>query len=70
MIELKDDIKYSVWAVRKDAKPGWHREYKELEQWCKENCNEEYIVVVSSPIERIFVFDDETDALAFKLRWT
>lgn len=69
-IIIKEDMKYSIWVtVDANAGTGWHREFKELEIWCKENCNEAHQVVQPTPLERVFVFDDESDALAFKLVW-
>jgi len=70
-IIIKEDMKYSIWAVADvTSESGWHREFKELESWCKENCNGQYQVVYPTPLERVFVFDDESDAIAFKLTWT
>jgi len=67
---IKEDLKYSVWVtVDENAGTGWHKEFKELETWCKENCNGAHQAVQPTPLERVFVFDDESDALAFKLVW-
>ena len=70
-IKINEEIKYSIWATKKSEDDlGWHRQYKELEEWCKKNCNGKYVVVKPTPVERVFVFDEETDALAFKLVWS
>jgi len=69
-IKINEELKFSVWATKSSEDAlGWHREYKELEEWCRINCNGAYVVVKPTPVERVFVFDEESDALAFKLTW-
>ncbi len=71
MIKFEDDLKYGVWTtIDADAGTGWHRKFKELEQWCKDNCSGKFVIVQPTPLERVFVFDDETEAMAFKLMWS
>ena len=69
-IKIKDDIKYSIWVTKhSEGSLGWSKKFKELEIWCKENCIGDFMVAKPTPIERIFIFDEESDALAFKLVW-
>ena len=43
-----------------------HTLYPMLEKWCEENCEGKYVV----HNECYVLFELESDAMAFKLRWT
>ena len=50
-------------SLLKDTDLGIYTEY---DKWCKENCNDKYYVYN----ETYVFFENEEDALAFKLRWS
>jgi len=64
-----DEIQYSVKVVADNIALGWHKELMELEDWCKTHCSSKFHIHKSKPQERIFIFDAEEDAIAFKLTW-
>jgi len=69
MVEICKELKYSIWVTKKSTL-GWHKKFLKLSAWCKDNCNYPYVIASPSPTERVFIFDDESDALAFKLYWS
>lgn len=42
---------------------------KEMEEWISKNCSSEYSILNTYLIKNYYAFLDETDAIAFKLRW-
>lgn len=69
MIIFEEELKYGVWMTAKEGTLGWHKEFKNIEEWCKENCIGKFTVVQPTPLERVFVFNEEADAIAMKLVW-
>lgn len=53
-------------------KPNCHpNEYSDIQKWVMNNCNNRICSEYreNRPCDLFFVFKDETDAMAFKLRW-
>lgn len=67
MIEISD-VKYSI-HVKSTSEINWFRKFVELENWCKDNMGDRCYVAKPRPSERIFVFTNEEDAMAFRLTW-
>jgi len=67
VIEISE-IRYSI-CVKAVSETGWFRKFAELEHWCKENMGDNCYVAKPNPSERIFVFTNQEDAMAFRLTW-
>ena len=47
-----------------------HQElFREMKTWCDENCNG-YVGIDLLAMKARILFEEETDAVAFKLKWT
>lgn len=50
--------------VRVDIEHGYERAWTDVKQWCDENCSGEH-----SEHNGIWLFENEQDAIMFKLKW-
>ena len=67
MIELSN-IEYAI-HIKPVQETDWLRKYNQLEQWCNENIINKVYVAKPKPQERIFIFENQEDAMAFRLAW-
>lgn len=57
-----------IWISIGLMSPEWKLRQNNVVEWCNENC--EYFICDNFAMETKFTFTNETDAMAFKLRWS
>lgn len=67
MVELQYN-KHWMWRTNKMGMKLKPRLKGKIKKWLKQNCDQKYRILYGSTTP-IVIFNDELDAMSFKLRW-